>query len=81
VTYLLVALGAVVLVVLVLVFLLVVLLVGHVVLAPVLDVVRGDLLALHAALGELLHHLEELLPVVLQQVVRDREDVPGCGAC
>lgn len=40
----------------------------------VLNIARSLLLALESALGQLLHHLEELLAVVLKQVVGHRED-------
>ena len=30
-------------------------------------------LSLHSTLGELLHHLDELLPVVLEQIVSNRK--------
>ena len=39
--------------------------------ALVLDVRRRVFFALHPALGELLHHLQEFLPVVLKEIVRD----------
>jgi hypothetical protein len=33
------------------------------------------LLALHASLSKLLHHLEEFLPIILEKVIRNGEDV------
>lgn len=40
----------------------------------VLDAESGLLLPLHPPLGELLHHFEELLTIVLEEVVGDGED-------
>jgi hypothetical protein len=40
-----------------------------------LNIVRFFLLALHTVLAELLHHLQKLLPIIIQQVVRDGENV------
>jgi hypothetical protein len=33
------------------------------------------LFTLHASLSELFHHLEELLPVILEKIIRDSENV------
>ena len=60
------------LILLVLVILIVfIILVVFVLLAVVIDIGGGFFLPLHAALGELLHHLQELLTVVLKEIVRD----------
>jgi hypothetical protein len=67
----------IVLLVFVLLVLILLVVLRHVLVAPVLNVLDGNVLALHAPLRELLHHLEELLSVILQQVVRDCQNVPG----
>ena len=46
------------------------------VLTVILDIGGSLVFTLHAALSELLHHLQELLAVVLEEVVSDRQDVP-----
>jgi len=33
------------------------------------------LLTLHASLSELLHHLKKLLPIILEKIVRDGENI------
>lgn len=62
-------------VVLIILILILVTFIVLVVLTVILDVCSGLLLALHPPFRELLHHLEELLPVVLEQIVGDSEDV------
>jgi hypothetical protein len=46
----------------------------------VLDALGSFLLALETTLGQLLHHLKELLAVVLEQVVGDSEDACKVGS-
>ena len=43
--------------------------------AVVLDISSGLFLALHASLGELLHHLKKLLAIILEKVICDGENV------
>ncbi len=46
------------------------------VLTVLLDVDGSLLLPLHPTFGQLLHHLQELLSVVLQEIIGHRQDVP-----
>lgn len=62
----------------VILFVLIIILVPFVVfvLAVLLHVNCCLFLPLHAALGKLLHHLQELLAIVLEKIICDRQNVP-----
>ena len=68
-TYLLFVIVLLVLLVILLVILVTLLVL---ILALLLDVDRRLLLPLHPTLGELLHHLQELLAIVLEEIVGNR---------